>query len=405
MVLFNEKNECYGCGACKNVCPKHAITMSVDEEGFLYPVIDSKLCVDCGLCISKCQIHNLPIRSNDEPIVIAAQNKNDKIRAESTSGGAFSAFAEKILDEVGAVYGAAYEEGFAVRHSRVESEESYTKFRGSKYCQSDLNSCYIQVKKDLQDGIRVLFSGTPCQIAGLKCFLGSDAENENLILLEILCHGAPSPLMWKEHIALLEKTRNSKIKTYKNRSKVAGWHGHNEHVFFGNGKDEYKTKLSQNHKDLFYAHLTIRPSCYSCDYAGMPRVADISIADYWGIEKCLPDFDDNKGTSLVIINNEKGRTFFESVKSCFDIRDSNLEDAFRDNHKKPAKMNINRDNFWNDYHAYGYLYVLKKYSSYTTAGKAKRQMKFFAKRLSKTIGVYTFIHKFTQKKYQRETYK
>lgn len=405
MLLYHDKSECYGCGACMNACPKQAIEMKMDEEGFVYPVIDEKLCIDCGICKSRCQIHEPPAKSSDRVKVYAVQNKDEQIRANSTSGGAFSAFAEKTLQAKGAVYGAAYEEGFIVRHLRASSQEQYQRFRGSKYCQSDLNTCYQQVKADLQRGTKVLFSGTPCQIAGLKSYLGERSENENLLLLEIVCHGAPSPLMWKEHIQFLEKTRKAKVKCYKNRSKVAGWHGHNEHVFFENGKNEYKTKLSQNHKDLFYAHLIIRPSCYQCAYAGLQRVADISIADYWGIEKCMPEFDDNKGTSLVLVNTKRGAHFFESVKECFEIRESNLEDAFRDNHKKPAKRNINREKFWADYQRHGYLYVLQKYASYTTIGKAKRQIKIHIKELTRHLGIYPLIHKLTQKKYQGVAYK
>lgn len=405
MILFENKNECCGCTACANTCPCNAITMIEDEEGFKYPKIDPNLCVKCGKCKTVCQIHSLKVEKEIEPIVYAVKNADDETRANSTSGGAFSVFANKVLEENGVVYGVRYTDDFTVVHERAETVEEYARFRGSKYVQSNLNDCFTRVKNDLKNDRKVFFTGTPCQISGLRTFLGNEASSDNIILCEIICHGAPSPKLFKDHIKLLEKERNSKVVDYKNRSKVDGWHGHNEHVFFENGKNEYKTKLSQLHKDLFYAHLSIRPSCYACKYTQFPRCADISIADYWGIENFMPDFDDNKGISMLILNTVKAQRIYEEVKTNFIARESNLEDAFYDNHKKPAKMNANRERFWADYQAHGYLYVAQKYSAYTMVGKIKRQLKFRAKDLSKTLHLYDFIHKFTARKYQKDTYK
>ncbi len=405
MELYLNKNECYGCGACENACVAGALKMQADEEGFLYPHINTALCINCGKCQKVCQIHNLKPRIVREPLVFAAKNKDEKTRMRSTSGGMFFAFATEVIKNGGAVYGVAHDKEFNVLHERTENLADCQKFQDSKYAQSKTNDVFFKVKEDLLSEKEVLFTGTPCQIAGLVTFLGTLAENQNLILCEIICHGAPSPLMWKEHISFIEKERKSKIVAYKHRSKAAGWHGHNEHFFLENGKNEYKSKLSQNHKDLFYAHLTIRPSCYRCAYTGFPRMADISIADYWGIELCMQDFDDNKGTSLLILNTAKAETFFDRVKNALDLRESNLQDAFRDNHKHPAKMNINRENFWIDYYEKGYSFVLRKYSSYSPWGRFKRQLKIKTKSILKSIGLYNFIHKFTQKKYQRDTYK
>lgn len=405
MLLFENKNECCGCTACANICPCNAITMVEDEEGFKYPKINNDLCVECGRCKAVCQIHSLKTDKEIEPVVYAAQNKNDEIRAKSTSGGMFSVFADKVLEENGVIYGVEYSDDFTIQHERAETAETYERFRGSKYAQSDLNDCFKRVKEDLENGRKVLFTGTPCQISGVKTFLGEKAKSDNIILCEIICHGVPSPKLWKEQLAFLEKERGSKVVDYRNRSKVAGWHGHNEQVFFENGKSEYKTKLSQLHKDLFYAHLTIRPSCYACKYTQFPRSADISIADFWGIENFMPEFDDNKGTSMLILNTAKAVSFYEQIKHNLECRESNIEDAFYDNHKKPAKMNVNREKFWADYQKHGYLYVAQKYSDYTTMGKILRQTKFILKDISKKLNIYSFIHKFTQKKYQKDTYK
>ncbi len=405
MILFDNKNQCFGCTACEAACPFGAIAMKSDDEGFKYPEIKEELCVECGKCKSVCQIHSLKKQENIQAKFYAAQNKDDNVRAKSTSGGMFSIFAEQIVNEGGTVYGVAYSDDFQVVHKRSESKKGYEQFRGSKYAQSDLSGCFTMVKEDLNRGRKVLFSGTPCQIAGLNTFLYNAKGRENLLLCEIICHGTPSPMIWKEHLAFLEKERHSKVVKYVNRSKVAGWHGHNEHVYFENGKSEYTTKLSNLYKDLFYAHLTIRPCCYSCKYTDFPRIADITIADFWGIENFHPDFDDNKGTSLLTINTEQGMLYYDKLKENISCIESNWDEAFYDNHKRPAKMNVNREEFWKDYKKYGYAYVAKKYSGYSFLGRLKRKMKIIAKSVSKKVGIYSFIHKFTQKKYQKDTYK
>ena len=395
-MIITEKASCTGCTACEKICPLNAITMSTDEEGFVYPAIDTDKCVECGKCKATCPSNGDVIgdlvEEAIEPKVYAARIKNEEIRSLSTSGGAFSAIAENALKNEGVIYGAKFDLDFKVVHARAENADEYGEFRGSKYVQSELGETFNQVKKDLLEEKSVLFTGTPCQVAGLYAFLGNNEARKNLLTCEIVCHGAPSPLMWKEHLALIEKEKKSKIIDYKNRSKVAGWNCHNEHFFLENGKSEYKTKLSQNHKDLFYSHYIIRPACHECKYAGFPRVADFSIADFWGIENIMPDFYDNKGTSMVVVNTKKGLDKFEEIKTSFDYRESNVVDAFKNNHKKPSRRNAKREQFWNDYKAYGYLYVVRKYASYSAFGKMKIQIKFKIKKLFKIMGLYKIIH-------------
>lgn len=403
-MIITEKTSCIGCTACANVCALSAITMQADSEGFLYPVIDDAKCVECGKCKAICpsnkSVFDGLVDSVTEPRVCATKIKDEEIRKISTSGGAFSAIAQSVLENNGVIYGAQFDENFKVVHGRATTQEDYKRFMGSKYVQSEMGNTFSLVKKDLADGKEVLFTGTPCQVAGLYAFLGNSELRDNLITCEIVCHGAPSPLMWKEHLALIEKEKNSKIINYKNRSKVEGWNCHNEHFFLENGKSEYKTKLSQNHKDLFYGHFIIRPSCHECKYAApSPRVADIAIADYWGIDVVMPDFYDNKGTSMIILNTPKGEKVFEEIKDTLEYRESSIADAFKDNHSKPSKRNPQREQFWKDYHANGYLYVVRKYAGYSTMGKIKRQIKFKTKDFIKLIGIYEFIHKITLKKY------
>ena len=345
-MIITQKNNCTGCTACEKACAFKAISMKTDDEGFLYPEIASDKCVECGKCKSICpsnrEVVGELVEDAIEPKVFAAINKNEEVRKLSTSGGAFSAIAENILTKNGVIYGVSFDSDFQVVHARAENTEEYGKFRGSKYVQSQLGDTFNLIKKDLALGKNVLFTGTPCQVAGLYSFLGNAKERASLFTCEMICHGVPSPLMWKEHLALIEKEKKSKVTNYKNRSKVAGWNCHNEHFFLENGKSEYKTKLSQNHKDLFYGHYIIRPVCHECKYAGFPRVADVSIADFWGIEDVMPDFYDNKGTSMIVVNTEKGENVFEQIKADFEYRESNITDAFKENHIKPARKNPNR---------------------------------------------------------------
>lgn len=402
-MIITEKNSCIGCTACVNVCALKAITMQADSEGFLYPVIDDAKCVECGKCKAICpsntSVFDSLVDSATEPRVYAAKIKDEEIRKISTSGGAFSAIVQKVLKNNGVIYGAQFDENFKVVHGRATTNDDYKKFMGSKYVQSEIGNTFSLVKADLAEGKEVLFTGTPCQVAGLYAFLGTKLR-DNLITCEIVCHGVPSPLMWKEHLSLIEKEKNSKIAGYKNRSKVEGWNCHNEHFFLENGKSEYKTKLSQNHKDLFYGHFIIRPSCHECKYAApSPRVADIAIADYWGIENVMPDFYDNKGTSMIIVNTLKGEKVFEEIKSILEYRESNLTDAFKENHFKPARKNPQRAQFWEDYYENGYVYIVRKYAGYTTFGRIKRQVKFKAKELTKLMGLYKIIHKVSLIKY------
>lgn len=395
-MIITQKNNCTGCTACEKVCAFNAISMKTDDEGFLYPEIDSEKCVECGKCKSICpsnrEVVGELVENTIEAKVFAAINKNDEIRKLSTSGGAFSAIADNILNKNGVIYGASFDADFQVVHARAENAEEYAKFRGSKYVQSQLGDTFSLIKNDLASGKNVLFTGTPCQVAGLYAFLGNSKERAGLFTCEMVCHGVPSPLMWKEHLALIEKEKKSKIINYKNRSKIAGWNCHNEHFFLENGVNEYKTKLSQNHKDLFYGHYIMRPACYECKYTGFPRVADVSIADFWGIENVMPDFYDNKGTSMVVVNTKKGEELFEEIKSNLEYRESNVKEAFKENHKRPAKKNPQREQFWKDYKANGYLFVVKKYASYSLIGKIKVQAKIKVKQLFKVVGLYKIIH-------------
>jgi ferredoxin len=360
--------------------------MLPDEEGFLYPSINNDLCAECGQCVKICSFKdNFRLYDNLEvPKVYAVKHKSEKVRMASTSGGAFIAISDFILKNNGVVYGVAFDENFVVCHQRAVNKEQRDAFIGSKYVQSNLKDIFIKIKKDILNGDRVLFTGTPCQTAALSAYL-NNIDIENLILCDVVCHSTPSPLMFREHINLLEATFKSKLIGYKCRTKVEGWHGYTEQAAFSNGKVLYKNKIIQNHKDLFISGYTNRPSCANCKFTGNKRPSDITIADFRGIEKIIPAFDDNKGVSLMLLNSPKGINLFENIMNNIDLMESDVEAAFRYNHKNSKKMNPQREQFWQDYYRCGYLYVAKKYANYSLIGKIKWHTKNRLRKIKQAI--------------------
>lgn len=374
MIDIKDKSLCCGCGACMNICPKGAIKMISDEEGFRYPKIDSSKCIDCGLCNKVCPMLNSDKLFQDDPKVYAVKIKDEESRKNSTSGGMFTAISNYILSSGGVVYGATYDDNMKVVHSRLTDTKERDNAKGSKYVQSNIENIFEQVKKDLKDKI-VLFTGTPCQNASLKQYL---SKSDSLYLCDIVCHGVPSPLMWEERVKLLSK--KGKVVDYYFRDKINGWHTHTEKVIYEN-KIDYKSNLSQMGKEIFYSHLILRPSCHTCPFTSIKRVSDITIGDFWGIDKVMPDFDDNKGVSLVLLNTKKGLELFNKVKNDLIVRESNTKDCLQPQLMYPSKPNPKREQFFKDYNKYGYEYVLKKYAVY---GFKKESIQF-VKRTIKTI--------------------
>ncbi len=388
--VFDQKEDCCGCTACQHICPNGAIEMKPDEEGFLYPDINQDECTNCGLCRKICAFQNGYDTSDNlsTPYVFAAKHKDEKVRMISSSGGAFSAISDYIIDKNGQVCGAAFDADMNVVHQIASTKEERDKLKGSKYVQSTLGNIFVEVRGLLEKQKLVLFTGTPCQNAGLRSFLG-DIDSRNLFLCDIVCLGTPSPLMWKEHIADLESRGNGKIVQYYCRSKVKGWHEHNEMVVYENGKKDYKSILSQKHKVLFHSHNILRPSCHQCKYTNLTRPSDITIADFWGIENCMPDFDDNKGVSLVLINSAKGQGLFEDIKEKLIYRESNVKDCLQPHLQYPAKPSARRKQFWEDYRLYGYEYIVKKYAGNNFKSKAKAA----AKTILSKVGVLNIVRK------------
>lgn len=319
-------DDCCGCEACVSSCPHSCITMKEDDKGFLRPWINTANCTRCNLCTKSCPI--LSPHDPTEPLhVYACKNSDEDIRMKSSSGGAFTAFATKIINDGGVVYGAAFNPDFSVHHSRVDNHDDLALLRGSKYVQSSIDGAYRAAKKDLALGIPVLFSGTPCQIAGLKSFLGNKTF-PNLYCIEIVCLGVPSPSIFQHYVSFLEKKHNATIKSFKFRDKTTGWTNYQTVAtsIYGSSYETY------NHKDPyiqgFINGLFIRNSCFNCHFKNFKSKADITLGDFWGCDQINKLLNDNKGTSLICISSEKGINLFHSIKSfCVDIHPSTLEIA------------------------------------------------------------------------------
>jgi coenzyme F420-reducing hydrogenase beta subunit len=320
-----DKNSCCGCSACHDICEQNAIEMCLDEEGFSYPFILEDRCISCGTCLSVCPITQFKSEtSTEQPSSYIAWNNDDVSRKISSSGGIFSALAEKTISEGGVVVGAAFDEALYLRHSIASSIEEYAPMRGSKYLQSDTCGIYIQVLNKLRAGFLVLFTGTPCQISGLNSFL-ADKKFDKLITCEIFCHGVPSPGIFKEYIKYLETKNSSKIINYQFRSKVFGWHKPAVCVNYANGKKRYYRHQQCTYHNWFGMHYSIRPACYQCAFRSVERSADISIGDFWGIQSFRPDIDIEKGVSTILVTSEKGKAYLNKINKTIYLEECPMD--------------------------------------------------------------------------------
>lgn len=316
MIKINNKVDCCGCNACGDICPKNAISYKTDIEGFWYPEVDVDKCINCGLCEKVCPVINIDkLKKNDLPqsICYAAEHKNIEVIFDSTSGGLFSALADIMYKNGGYVGGAIYTDGFDVKQYISNEKADLAKLRSSKYLQSNLEGFFKQVQTLLKAGEFVLVCGSPCQMAAMRAFLHEDYEN--LIISDFICRGTNSPKVWHKYLDSFEERYGSKVVYCKAKSKEYGWRNLTQKVVLENGKAYYETR-NQNNYTKGYLRLGVfcRPSCYECKFKGYPRIADITLADFWGIENVDTSMEKNLGTSLVMINSKKGQDFFEKVK-------------------------------------------------------------------------------------------
>lgn len=360
MIKIEDKQQCCGCCACKSICTHQAITMRADDFGFVYPIVNEALCVDCGLCNKVCPIQNtFSFKENTiEPLAYAARHKDRKELLTSRSGAAFVALSDSILENNGVVYGAGFGSHFKVEHHRADCKEARDEFKGSKYAQSDMHNVYTSIKQDLEDGKIVLFSGTPCQTAAVSAYVGKKWR-EALYLIDIVCHGVAAPKIWDDYLCYLEHKTGKCIISANFRDKLKyGWSGLHRESFLFEGETQ------RRYFDYtFYSDLQIRPSCHHCPYATVTRPSDITIGDFWGIEKINQDFNaDDKGCSLVLCNSSKGISLFEDIKDDLNIICvENLQDCMQPNMAHPTPINEKQEQYLLDYKNYGFEYVMNKY--------------------------------------------
>lgn len=320
--------QCSGCGACAVVCPRNCIAMTADEAGFLYPQVDESRCVTCGLCEKTCPIGKQS-ECGQTPLAFAVINQEVAIRKESTSGGVFTLVARQVLQNGGSVFGAAVTEGLKIVHVGVTREKDLHRLRGAKYVQSDVGNTYTLARQRLEEGKQVLYTGTPCQIAGLKAYLGK--EYENLICQDVICHGTPSPEAWRKYVDQRQRQAGAKVTAVSFRYKSPEWADYSLRMTFENGK-VYQIPMDQDpYLRAFLHDLSLRAGCYNCAFKGVHREADLTLADFWGVWDVLPDMDDHRGTSLVLVHSEKGREVLENIRPLTQCREVDCKTALEYN--------------------------------------------------------------------------
>lgn len=309
MQIATQKERCAGCTACASVCPVGAIQMQPDAQGFSYPHIDADKCITCHRCEKACYyVSGLPASTHSHvQECYAAWRAQYAARRVSQSGGIGAALAEHILARGGIVYGAAFDEQFVVRHQRYTDIETAAALRGAKYVQSDLEGIFQQVKTDIRGGGDILFFGTPCQIAGLKKFLAK--EYENLWLVDLICHGVPSPRIWQEYLTwLTQQHRGETLEVVRIRDPQFGWHSNQANFCFRG-----KWFASNDYNNLYGCGIMLRSTCYACPFTNLTRMGDLTIGDCWGIEQVDPALDQAAGVSIVLANSTRGKALFDAL--------------------------------------------------------------------------------------------
>ena len=417
MINITNKEDCSGCCACIDICSHKAITLEIDKEGFWYPSVNETLCTDCGLCDKICpDLNILDLKKNDleQPECYVAINKNLEVRFDSTSGGIFSSFADKIYKEKGYVGGAIFNEDFSVSHHISNDKNDLPALRSSKYLQSDASGLYKRVRGLVRTGEKVLVCGCPCQMAGLRSFLMKDYEN--LIIVDFICRGINSPKVFRKYLDYLEDRFQSKVVYFKAKNKELGWRKLTSKIVFDNKKAFYDT-VDTSYFTQGYLHTGVysRPSCYTCKYKGFPRIADITIADFWGVENISDkEYDNDLGTSLVLLNSKKGIQFYESIKGDVKTTRVPFESILPGNKALIDPLNpplVDRADFYDKLDKKSFKDVAQEFIKPTSAnnGFVNKKLKPFAKRVlqvKRTIGFnlkplsqflrYNFFHKALQ---------
>lgn len=368
--LFKHKTNCCGCAACVSICPTNAISMEPDCDGFMYPIVSDDLCIDCTLCQKVCAFQNKTILNKKPLATYAAINKNKETLKASSSGGAFAAIATLVFKKGGLVFGCAWNSNMETEHIGIDNPADIKKLQGSKYVQSNVGTTYIETRQYLRDERWVLFTGTPCQIAGLKSYLGKDYEK--LITVDLICHGVPSAIFFKGYINWLENKNRGTLIGFNFRDKSRyGW-GHNAKATWqrsdGVQRDTIIPEWHYFHQYFMHSHIQ-RESCYECKFACSDRQGDFTIGDYWGIKKVHPEIDSSSGVSVLLVNSNKGMGLIEEIGESMELLESWYEKAAKENGTliRPSTRSSKRDEI---------LKIFREKGAQSVANKYERENKF-----------------------------
>lgn len=388
MIEIHEKSHCCGCSACANACPVGCISMKADEEGFLYPQIDSHACIECDRCEKVCPCLNPIDETRVKQSAYLIQHKNETVRKESTAGGAFSAIGSYILQQNGVVFGAAYDKEFQVHHTYVETEPELSIFRNSKYVQSKMGNSFKIAKHFLDEGRLVCFSGTPCQIEGLNKYLGR--EHENLILVDVVCHGIPSPLVWKKYLEF-QRVNETKPDNIRFRDKYYGYkystmsHVRQKKIIYHAGAQKDSMLRA------FFSDICDRPACYNCLFKKRYRVSDITLWDCFSVYSFDKKMDDDKGTTRVLCHTQKGTDIIDSIKgavNCIKVDSDKLVYGVNEM-TQSVEVNKKRDKFFEDAQRMSGETLFQTYFPVTTTIRIKTLIR----KILLITGMYGFMKK------------
>lgn len=356
MINVSQKIDCCGCSACMSVCPRNAIAMCEDEQGFVYPKVNAEACVECGLCEKVCPISyrkNLQIQPNIISVIAARAKKTEDLK-KSSSGGIFGVLVQHVISQNGVVFGACYDQSMLVKHSFATTMTDCEKFYGSKYVQSDINGTFTQTKSFLNQGKTVLFSGTPCQIEGLNLFLRK--KYDNLITVDLGCHAAPSPKLFRDYVDYINTKFNKTLLSINMREKERlGWTAARScSLMFNDGTKIIDPPKTFKWRTLFFSRMIDRPSCYYCKFSNINRPGDFTLADFWDRKKTHPELEFSGGTSSVFINTEKAQRVFDCIKADLDYWDISIDDAMQQCFQEPTWISPKKDAFWTYYSKNGF---------------------------------------------------
>ncbi|MBR4330322.1 MAG: Coenzyme F420 hydrogenase/dehydrogenase, beta subunit C-terminal domain, partial [Candidatus Riflebacteria bacterium] len=401
MFNFTDKKLCSGCNACENICPKYAITMAEDDEGAIYPSVDPEKCISCGLCEKVCPFRSNDLnllRNNEKPLFFAAQLKNKQELQEVSSGGAFWGLVQYIISKKGLVYGVVQKNVDHINHIRVDNLEDAKKLRRSKYFQSSTSGIYLEVKNDLNNGKTVLFSGVPCQIAALKSFLGK--KYENLYTCEVVCHGVPVKNAWRSYRKEKEQKIGKRIVDLVFRDKSKGWSNNQYKITYEDGSSEYELSVKNPYHRGYLEGLFYRPSCGSCPFSKIPKVADLTLADYWQYKGSLNEYC-NMGVSLVSVNNAHGLSLLDKSREFLEIEKTSRINALKScrHINNCPEENPQRNDFISHLLKYGYHSASDMFLN-SIVDKNKNSSNYFLSKLyhklSETIENNYFANKLTK---------